>query len=229
MNECVWIGPAKHAPAGWIVVPTLEAFLSSSYHPSQIAIVDQGATLREADFLAIYQHSPLSKLTRSVGPWRAGIGRTDPNWPRLTTWVEAPPLFESLDSGSELPLPLTADYDQISRSENSNSNSNSLRGISVCIRITDQEFRQMWEETLRAVGAEVVDAVESVMVLLTDEAGVSSLPILDRRHGGLILRLTTAPWLIETSASEVAFSASVSPALVLRYLQQQLLPGGQSE
>ena len=303
MDERAWIGPAERAPGGWTVFPSLHAFLGSRWHPRHIVLDDPAALLREADFLKVYAHSPLARLERRVGPWRAGVGRTDPTWPRVTTQASHPcPLEcvyqhcmqpvssapsphwrhghrEGRDCGERagvrgperamwpphpdplprnthkvkdssiagereqkqraayfseahtpleqpgdwserpLPLPMTADYDEIAAALVAQPVS--LEGMSVCVQIADGELRQMWEDLLHKAGAELVALPDAASVWLVDE-------FHGREHGAaeaLCVRLTTAPWLVPASASEMAFSTSDSPWSVMQHMGQWLKRG----
>ena len=101
MDEQAWVGPAEQAPLGWTVFPSLEALLDSPLRAERIVLDDRAAVLREADFLKVYAHSPLAQITRCVGPWRAGIGRTDPAWPLVTAQASDPcPLKQPSDWGA---------------------------------------------------------------------------------------------------------------------------------
>ena len=224
MDERAWIGPAEGAPGGWTVFPSREEFLGSRWHPRHLVLDDPAAVLREADFLEIYAHAPLARLERRVGPWRAGVGRTDPTWPRVTTLASDPcPLDESGD-WSEPPLPMTADYPEIAAALVSQSVR--LAGIRVCIQIADGELRQMWENLLHEAGAELVARPDAESVWLVDD-------FHRREHKAaelLCVRLTTAPWLVPPSASVVAFSTSDSPWSVMQHMDQRLRRGdGEAE
>lgn len=221
MEERAWIGPAEYTPPGWTGFTSLEGFLGSRWCPDRIILDDPAAVLREADFLKVYAHSPLARLERRVGPWRAGVGRTDPTWPRVTTQASDPCPREQPGDWSEPPLPLamTADYDEIAAALVSQPVS--LEGFRVCVQIADGELRQMWEDILHKAGAELVALPDA-----------SSVRLVDDFHGrecgaaeAFCVRLTTAPWLVPASASEVAFSTSDSPWSVMQHMGQRLKRG----
>ena len=198
MDEQAWVGPAEQAPLGWTVFPSLEALLDSPLRAERIVLDDRAAVLREADFLKVYAHSPLAQITRCVGPWRAGIGRTDPAWPLVTTCRSD---GDTLDAAAWLPL--TSGYDGLSAEEEPLD----LSGVSVGIRIADPELRGMWIDFLSQFGADRVD--EGADVLVVDEAF--------RRTGSahsFIVQLRSDPWNAdaEWGESNVAFrSAKESP------------------
>ncbi len=223
MYERAWIGPAEGAPEGWTILPSLKEFLGARWHPRHIVLDDPAAVLREADFLQVYAHSPLARLERRVSPWRAGVGRTDPTWPRVTTLASDSCPGEQPGDWSELPLPLplpmTADYDEIAAALVSQPVC--LEGIRVCIQIADGDLHQMWENILHQAGAERVALPDSESVWLVDD-------FHRRGHaaaGVLCVRLTTAPWLVPPSANEVAFSTSDSPWSVMYHMEQRLRRG----
>ncbi len=163
MNTRVWVGPAENAPTGWTVVGSLEAFLSTSPHlnPTQIVFDDRAAALRESDFQRVYAHSPLARITRIVGPWRAGIGRTDPAWPLATTLCDGPSNLSDL-AGERDWLPLTSGYDECAAAHELAN----LSGLIICVNIRDPELREMWIDTLQLAGAEL--KTDGAEVLIQD-------------------------------------------------------------
>jgi len=151
MQERVWVGPAEHIPFGWVGCESVEAFLDSELHPERIVIDDRAAALREGDFVRLFEHSPFARIERVVGPWRAGIGRTDPEWPLVTR--------TSRDSLFDGPWrPLTGGYDELAAVEALAD----LAGMTFAVQISAPELRAMWIDWLSDAGAE----------LRTDEANV---------------------------------------------------------
>ena len=221
MDERTWIGPAERAPVGWTVSPSLDVFLGSRLPPRRIVLDDPAAVLREADFLKVYSHSPLAQIVRRIGPWRAGVGRTDPVWPRATTQASDPCPLDQPSDWSEVPppLPMTADYDELAATLVAQPVC--LKGVICWVQIADRELRKMWEETLRLAGAEVLAMPNSAQVWVLDEWYGSDHEATEV----LCVRLTTAPWLVAPSASEVAFSTSDSPWSVMQHIGQRLKRG----
>ncbi len=219
MDERVWVGSRGHTPAGWVGIESVEAYLSSAMSVVRIVIDDPAAVLREADFIRLFECSPLAGIERVVGPWRAGVGRSDPTWPLLTTRGGDRWFSEQLDDWSDCPLPLTADYEEIAAALVAQPVC--LDGISFSVQIADGELRQMWEEVLQWSGAELVVLPESAAVWLLDESPRSELPTAMP----FCVHLTTAPWLVPPSTHAVAFSTSESPWSVMHHIGQRLKRG----
>ena len=219
MDARVWVGSIERAPKDWVGFESVEAFLHSTISAARIVIDDPAAALREADFLRLFEHSPLAMIERVVGPWRAGIGRTDPVWPLVTTRAGDHWSSEQLDDWSNCPLPLTADYEEIATALVAQPVC--LNGISVSVQIADGELQQMWEEILQSAGAELVDLPDSALVWLLDDSPRRELPASVL----FCVYLTTAPWLDRPSAHAVAFSTSESPWSVMQSISERLKRG----
>lgn len=203
-------------PTGWVGVESVEAYLASAMFARQILVDDPAAALREADFLKLFEHSPLAKIVRVVGPWRAGVGRTDPAWPLVTTRGG---ISDQPCDCSDRPLPMTTDFEEIAASLVAPPVC--LDGISVSVQIADGELRQMWEDLLPTVGAELAALPDSASVWLLDDSPRRELPAVKP----LCVYLTTAPWLVPPSAHGVAFSTSESPWSVLQSISRCLKRG----
>ena len=216
MDERAWVGSTDRTPAGWVGFESVEAYLASAMFARQILVDDPAAAFREADFLKLFEHSPLAKIERVVGPWRAGVGRTDPTWPLVTTRGG---IQDQHSDWSDRPLPMTADYEEIAAAQIAQPVC--LDGISIWVQIADGELRQMWEELLPTVGAELVALPDSASVWLLDDSARSELPAMKP----FCVQLTTAPWLVPPSAHGVAFSTSESPWSVMQSISQRLKRG----
>lgn len=216
MDEQVWIGPAEQAPGGWSVFASLEAFLASFVHPDRLLLDDRAAVLREADFLKVYSHSPLSGIVRRVGPWRAGVGRTDPTWPLLTTLCQtALPLHEA--DGH----PLTAGYEELAARQAPTD----LSGVTVSVRVTDPELRGMWLDCLASAGAELVADAEAEVQIVVGVAH-SDLPPAHERATPLRVSLHPDPWNVAPDSSrEIVASVLDSPWSVMTLICQWLKRG----
>lgn len=201
MDESVWVGPAERTPPGWIGCESVEAFLASAIHPGRIVIDDRAAMLREADFIRLFEHSPLASIERVVGPWRAGIGRTDPVWPLVTT--------TSRESLAGTPWrPLTGGYDELAAVETLVD----LTGITVAVQISDPELRAMWIDWLGAVGAELRIDAEDADVLIQDDCVLPLNSI--QRCARWIVHLRPDPWnSAETSQPADVIAAESSESL----------------
>ncbi len=201
MDEQAWVGPAETAPVGWTVFPSLEALLDSPLRAERIVLDDRAAVLREVDFLKVYTHSPLARITRCVGPWRAGIGRTDPAWPLVTTCRSG---GDSLDAAAWLPL--TSGYDGLAAEEEPVD----LSGVSVGVRVSDPELREMWVDGLQQFGADLVD--EGADILIVDESF--------RRTGSVhafVVQLRSDPWNADTTWAESSVASVLdSPVAIMR-------------
>ncbi len=219
MDERVWVGSLERMPAGGVGIQSVESYLTSAMTAQRIVIDDLAAALREADFLRLFTHSPLARIERLVGPWRAGLGRTDPAWPRVTTRCGDQWSAELLDDYPVCPLPLTADYEEIAAALVAQPVC--LDGVSVSVQIADGELRQMWEDLLSTVGAELVALPDSASVWLLDESSRWELPTSEPH----CVHLTTAPWLEPTSARSIAFSTSDSPWSVMQSISRWLKRG----
>jgi hypothetical protein len=219
MDERAWIGPAERAPAGWTAFLSLEAYLESPWRASGMVLDDRAAVLREADFLRVYAHSPLAHIERRVGPWRAGVGRTDPVWPRVTMAASDPCPLDQTGDWSKRPLPMTADYDEIAAALVAQPVR--LDGISICVRITDGDLQQMWEDILCKAGAVLVALPDCASVRLEDDFHQSEHAAAE----AICVRLTNTPWLFPASANDVAFSTSDSPWSVMLDISRRLRRG----
>ena len=216
MDERAWVGPVDQAPVGWTVFPSLEAFLDSPLHPGQIVLDDRAAVLREADFLRVYAHSPLAQITRCAGPWRAGIGRTDPAWPLVTTCRSE---GEFLDESAWRPL--TSGYDGLAAEEELLD----LSGVSVGVWIADPELRGMWVDSLASAGSELVSDAEAEVQIV---AGVShpDLPRTHERATPLLVSLRPDPWnAVPDSPREIVASVLDSPWSVMQRISRRLKRG----
>lgn len=183
MIERVWVGSAEQTPAGWVLCESLEAFQESPYHPEQIVLDDRAGTFRQTEFLKLFKQSPLARIARVVGPWRAGIGRTDPSWPLVTTRR-----LDSIHSAQALSEsarhPLTGGYDELAAVDDGFD----LSGISVDVQLSDPELREMWVDSLKQAGAEI--GYGEAEVLITDQlTTLSSDPV-----ARLIVHLRPDPW-----------------------------------
>lgn len=220
MDERVWVGSRERTPAGAVGFDSIEAFLSSTMIAHQILIEDPAATRREADFLKLFSHSPLAQIEREVGPWRAGLARTDPAWPLVTTSLSAHDWSSPLpDEWAGNSLPLTADYEDIAAA--AVSLPVCLEGIRFSVQIADGELRQLWEDLLPRAGAELVALPDSAEVWLWDGSPRRELPAAET----FCVLLTTAPWQTPASAQQVAFSISASPWSVMGSIAERLRRG----
>ena len=182
-DEHVGIAPDEYALVDETWFESAKKSLASSSLPVRLVIVDRAAALREADFLRVYSHAPLARIVRLVGPWRAGIGRTDPTWPLGTTWSED--RVSDVDSLAEVPwCPPTSGYDELV----SWPAGADLTGLSVTVRISDQELREMWADSLEEAGAEL--GFDGTDILVSDNLESSPAHPAAR----LIVHLRPDPW-----------------------------------
>jgi hypothetical protein len=193
MDDRVWVGPTSRCPAGWSVCDSIEALLTTPGTPSWIVVDDQAGVLRESGFARLYEHFPLTKIERIVGPWRAGVGRTDPQWPLVTT------RREQCISGANTCLetawsPLTSGYDDLAV-EDAVPN---LTGLAFNIQITDLELREMWADWLTCSGGEL-RSTGQVDVLIRDTS--QAVPVDELSGARCIVTLAPDPWNTATTSS----------------------------
>ena len=226
MDERVWVGSIAHTPEGWVSCESVEALLASALSPQRIVLDDRAAVLREADFARVYAHSPLARIERVVGPWRAGIGRTDPEWPLATTRdPNSVPESGSLEIAPWRPL--TIQYDELAFL----TTLPDLSGLTCSVEIADSELREMWIHWLEHAGAKL--GTHEVDVLIQD----GSIHPTERSNLGerssptatpacipdWIVHLRPDPWNAEQRANrltvrpiEITASVLDSPALVMQ-------------
>ena len=237
MDECVWVGSAGLTPPGWGCFASVEAFLASRVSPTRIVIDDRAGALREADFLRLYERAPLARIERVVGPWRAGVGRTDPAWPLATTQVGDSPQSPNPQFAAAW-SPLTSGYDELLPPPEFVD----LSGVSVAVQISDPELRGMWVDSLKLAGAALETAAEADL-LVSDHLE----PLLSGPVPHLIVHLRPDPWnaiprgigfqpvifcrnpdrleadLMEEPPLVIAASVLDSPVLVLQRIAEVLL------
>jgi|GEM_PF-3419209 len=220
MDERVWVGSIAHTPVGWVSCESVEALLASALSPTRIVLDDRAAALREADFARVYAHSPLARIERVVGPWRAGIGRTDPEWPLATTRdPNSAPESGSLEIAPWRPL--TIQYDELAYL----TTLPDLSGLSCSVMIADTELREMWIHWLEHAGAK--RGTHKVDVLIQDgsihPAEQLSPTATPACLPEWIVHLRPDPWNAEQRANlqtvrPIVITASVldSPALMMQ-------------
>ncbi len=185
MDDCVWVGPEFLCPAGWSTCESVPSLLTLPVSPRVIGIDDPAAVLRESDFARLFSCAPLARIERVIGPWRAGVGRTDPQWPLATTLREVP--LGGLDSIDGLTWsPLTSSYDDLA----TEAPVVDLAGTRFGIQISDVELREMWADWLTLSGGELSN--DRVDVLIRDTAVRDTLRFGDAIR--CLVMLSPAPW-----------------------------------
>ena len=209
MTECVWVGAVEHTPPGWAGVESVEQLLASSIQAKRIVIDDRAATLREADFLRIFQHSPLAKIERAVGPWRAGIGRTDSAWPIASTApIDTPVKVDSTFTVDWVPV--TSGYDELAAIASlAHVSDSQLMGISFEVRIVDPELRMMWIDSLRHAGAKPQAINADLFIEVDSESSpISQGPLKTGTPPRLRVSLRPDPWNASHSEEMLAIGSS---------------------
>ncbi len=223
MDERVWVGQKEHAPNGWTVYSSIGACLALSVGPEQIVIEDRAAILREADFLRVYEHCPLSRIQRCVGPWRAGIGRTDPTWPTVTTYGTE---WASPSDFAAPYLPLTSGYDELAHHKLAHhAGFVDLAGVTVAVSLSDPQLREMWIDALTSEGAKLAPS-EEAEVLMMDCPSDLRLRLTAGPPRRLIVSLFPDPWnAASTTPPEIVASVLDSPWSVMSHISQRLKRG----
>lgn len=187
MDDRAWVGPATHCPAGWLEYQSVEALLAAPCSPNWIVLDDRAGVLRESDFGRLYGYAPLAKIERIVGPWRAGVGRTDPQWPLATTRRDDS-LSTGVSSTDEATWhPLTSGYDDLA----TEATLPDLAGLIFDVQITDTELRKMWIDWLAHSGGELSCAGQ-VDVLICDNFHTSHEDALSVVR--CVVMLAPDPW-----------------------------------
>lgn len=223
MDDRVWVGSASRCPSGWASVESIETILDNPANPAWVVVDDPSGVLREADFTNLYGHVPFARIERVVGPWRAGVGRTDPQWPLATLRREYDIPEASLSTARNW-SPLTSGYEDLA----SGSVIPDLTGLSFGIQIRDSELRAMWADWLKYAGGELSRDQRVDVLIRDDSTGFSDTTVTATR---CVVVLTPDPWNSEASPAcltgdeteaeqlqELAVSVLDSPAWVTQRL-----------
>lgn len=223
MDDRVWVGPASRCPSGWTSVESIEAILANPATPAWVVVDDPSGVLREADFTNLYGHVPFARIERVVGSWRAGVGRTDPQWP-LATLRREYDIPEAVPSTARSWSPLTSGYEDLA----SGDVIPDLTGLSFGIQIGDPELRAMWADWLKYAGGELSRDRRVDVLIRDDSTGFGDTAVSATR---CVIVLTPDPWNFEASLDcladdetggeqllELAVSVLDSPARVTQRL-----------
>lgn len=191
--------------------------MSSGCFSDCIVVNDPAAILRESDWLKLYAAAPLSRIVRCVGPWRAGLERTDSQWP-LSTTVVAGCLDELMAHLSPTKLPFTASYDERAGTL-ADIDTLPLRGTIARVVIRQSDLAAMWEDTLRECDVCILREGEST------HPDRVNLVVTDRDLSSDVvwtIRLVPDPWNVSATPKQIVASVLDSPWLVLkRFLNQR--------
>ena len=203
----IGVGPTVRPLTHSALPPSFEGLVVSSAESQFVVIDDPAAQLRETDFLKIYADAPLARIVRRVGPWRAGIGRTDPTWPLATTFAANTFLPDNIPAEA-LNLPSTSGYEE----RIPHPVFPDFTGMSVDFRISDPALREMWVDSLKQTGAELGFAEADVLISDLPESDLSE-------EVPMIVSLRPDPWNAappQEGGSSIAASVLDSPALVMQ-------------
>ena len=196
MDDRVWVGPASRCPLGWLSVESMEALFATPINPAHVVVDDPAGVLREADFLQLYGHAPLSRIERVVGPWRSGVGRTDPQWP-LGSLRRQDDLPESTFSEAPTWPPLTAGYEDLSGCDVIPD----MTGLSYRLEISDPELRAMWADWLTLAGGQLTRELPVDVLICEDSADLNDAMV---SAAECIVVLSPAPWNTGNSLHSLA-------------------------
>ncbi len=245
-----WIGPSEGLSAshfGWQRFTNVEQFLSHFRPWAVVVINDPPGLLRHADFQSVWEHAPFARLIRVVGPYRAGLGRTDPQWPSATLWTSGSERLARVDPASlcDRWVPPTAEYIEI---EFPSRTALSLVGTKVALAFSDAELSESWSDWVLALGGTIVAAPHADLQIvdadsqatffstrirasalrssLTPNPSPGGRGELDRVRTNIVttpvVQLSAWPWTIDPTTGLV-FSKSTPPAEVLEVVARQLM------
>lgn len=214
MDDQIWVGQDSHTPAGWQGCGSVEALLRLPGSPRKIVVIDRPAALRQADFDMLFSYAPLAKIERLVGPWRAGLGRTDPQWPLATTRRDDMTSDVDVPSTSDW-CPLTSGYDDLAVE----GSFPELHGLTFRVQINDAELREMWVDWLTQSGGSLSETSQ-VDVLIRDCPDSRSAPTVTTKL--CVVTLSHDPWNAAAAATDCLFSRELvvsvldSPARIMQ-------------
>lgn len=186
MDDRVWVGPASSCPEGWLSVESVAALLAAPTNLTRVVIDDSAGVLREADFLDLYSHAPLARIERVVGPWRSGVGRTDPQWPLASLRRTDDLPGATLTDASSWP-PLTAGYEELSGCDVIPD----LAGLEYGLEISDPELREMWADWLTLAGGRLSRKRPVDVLICEDSVDFRDASMMAAR---CVVVLSSAPW-----------------------------------
>lgn len=196
MDDRIWVGSTSRCPVGWSSLESLEAVRATAAHPVWVMVDDPAGVLREADFLHLYGIIPFARIERVVGPWRAGVGRTDPQWP-LATLHRDDAISDAILFHAAGCLPLTSGYEDLAGGEVIPD----LTGLNFGIEIGDPELRAMWADWLTLAGGLLSRAPQVDVLVRDNSAGVCHSQVSDN---GCVVVLSADPWNAEPSPADFA-------------------------
>lgn len=214
MDDQMWVGPDSRCPAGWQGCESLDVMLRLPGSPRKVVVIDRPATLRQADFDKLFGHAPLAKIERVVGPWRAGVGRTDPQWPLATTRRDDVLPDVNLPSTSDW-CPLTSGYDDLAVEDSCPE----LQGLTFRVQINDAELSEMWVDWLTQSGGSLCETSQ-VDVLIRDSSNTRPETTVTAKL--CLVTLSHDPWNAVAPASDCLFSRELvvsvldSPARIMQ-------------
>ncbi|RLS54556.1 MAG: hypothetical protein DWH91_11480 [Planctomycetota bacterium] len=214
-----WVGPFCSHPlgiAGWTPFESMESFLAHSGNWSVVVFCDSAGLLREADFQAVWPAAPFARIIHAVGPYRSGINRTDPQWPRATTWQGSMERLRQWTPGMlcDRYVPPTPEYTEVVAPPAAPR----VLSLRTALRIADPDLRAMWSDTLRAWRAPLVplELADLIIFDADDSIGIDPDPESPRQLVGL----TAWPWWQSMDGIE-RVSKAASPDDVLAGLSSQ--------
>lgn len=208
-----WVGPVCSHPlgiAGWTLFESIASFLAHSGEWSVVVFCDSAGLLREADFQAVWPVAPFARIIHTVGPYRSGINRTDPQWPRATTWQGSMERLRKCTPGilCDRFVPPTPEYSELVAPPAAPR----VLTLRTALHIADPDLRAMWSDTLRAWRAPLVslELAELIIFDADDSNGIDSNLDSPRQLVGL----TAWPWRQSMDGAEWV-SKAISPDDVL--------------